>query len=132
MLDHLGAFAEAHGGPKMAQNSTKMAQNITKIALHGPKCPYMTPNGPKTLDMGILHDILSSWTTLGPFRRPTGAPQWPKTAPKMDLHDQNWPFMTPNDPKTLQMGILHDYMSYWTTLGPFRGPQGPKNGAKQH
>ena len=98
MLDHSGPFSEAHGGPKMAQNSTKMAQNITKIALHGPKCPYMTPNGPKRLDMGILHDILSSWTTLGPFRRPTGAPQWPKTAPKMDLHDQNWPFMTPNDP----------------------------------
>ena len=70
MLDHLGAFAEAHGGPKMAQNSTKMAQNITKIALHGPKCPYMTLNGPKTLAMGILHKILSCWTTLRPLQRP--------------------------------------------------------------
>ena len=64
MLDHPGAFAEAHGGPKMTQSSTKMAQNITKIALHGPKCPYMTLNGPKTLAMGILHKILSCWTTL--------------------------------------------------------------------
>ena len=24
-------------------------QNITKMALQDPKCPYMTPNGPKTL-----------------------------------------------------------------------------------
>merc|ERR1712016_441229 len=30
------------------------------------------------------------------------------------------------------MGILHDYMSCWTTLGPFRYPRGPKNGTKQH
>ena len=91
MLDHLGAFAEAHVGPKMAQSSTKMAQNITKIALHGPKCPYMTLNGPKTLAMGILHKILSYWATLGPWQRPMGAPKWPKTAPK-------WPFMTQNGP----------------------------------
>ena len=27
MLDHPGPFSEAHGVPKMAQNSTKMAQN---------------------------------------------------------------------------------------------------------
>ena len=65
MLDHPGPFSEAHGGPKMAQN-------ITKIALHGPKCPYMTPNGPKRLDMGILHDYMSCWTTLGPFRYQRG------------------------------------------------------------
>merc|ERR1712016_449585 len=30
------------------------------------------------------------------------------------------------------MGILHDYMSCWTTLGPFRYPRGPQNGPKQH
>ena len=71
----------------MAQNITKMAQNITKMALHDPKCPYMTPNGPETLPMGILHDIVSLWTTLGPFQRPTGAtlaseksPRWPNMA----------------------------------------------------
>ena len=62
MLDHPGPFSEAHEGPKMAQNCTKMAQNITKIALHGPKCPYMTPNGPKTLAMGILHRINLCYT----------------------------------------------------------------------
>ena len=71
----------------MAQNITKMAQNITKMALHDPKCPYMTPNGPETLPMGILHDIVSLWTTLGPFQRPNGAtlaseksPRWPNMA----------------------------------------------------
>merc|ERR1712173_448451 len=30
------------------------------------------------------------------------------------------------------MGILHDYMSCWTTLGPFRYPRGAQNGPKQH
>ena len=74
MLDHPGPFSEAHGGPIMAQNSTKIAQNITKMALHDLKCPYMTPYGPKTLAMGIIHDILSCWTTLGPFQRAMGAP----------------------------------------------------------
>ena len=73
MLDHRRPFSEAHGSPKMAQKITKMAQNITKMAVHGPKCPYVTPNGPTTLPMGILHDIVSCWTTLGPFQRPTGA-----------------------------------------------------------
>ena len=38
----------------------------------------------------------------------------------------------PNDLKTLPMGISHDYMSCWTTLGPFRYPRGPQNGPKQH
>ena len=96
MLDHPGPFSEALRGPKMAQNSTKIAHNITKMALHDPKCPYMTPNGPKRLDMGILHDILSSWTTLGPFQRPTGAPKWPKIAPRWPKISPKLLFMAPN------------------------------------
>ena len=40
--------------------------------------------------------------------------------------DQMLPWKAPNDPKTLPMGILHDYKSCWTTLGPFGYPQGPK------
>ena len=39
----------------------------------------------------------------------------------------NWHRMTPygpNGPKTLPMGILHDYMSCRTTLGPFQRPTG--------
>ena len=39
--------------------------------------------------------------------------------------DQMLPWKAPNDPKTLPMGILHDYMSCWTTLGPFRYQRGP-------
>ena len=46
--------------------------------------------------------------------------------------DQMLPWKAPNDPKTLPMGILHEYMSCWTTLGPFRYPRGPQNGPKQH
>ena len=73
MLDHPGPFSEAHGGPIMAQSSTKNGPSWPKMALHDPKCPCMTPNGPKTLPMGILHDIVLCWTTLGPFQRPRGA-----------------------------------------------------------
>ena len=39
----------------------------------------------------------------------------------------NWHRMTPygpNGPKTLPMGILHDYMSCRTTLGPLQRPTG--------
>ena len=46
MLDHPGAFADAHGGPKMTQNSTIMA-------LHDQKWPFMTQNGGA---MKKLHD----------------------------------------------------------------------------
>ena len=74
MLDHPGAFSEAHGGPKMAQNSTKNGPSWPKMALHD-------PNGPKTLLMGILHDIMSCWTTLGPFQRPT----WPQTLSEIPI-----------------------------------------------
>ena len=64
---------------------------------------------------------------LGAIQVPTEAPKWPKTALKWSRMAQNhhngskWHCMIqngPNDPKTLPMGILHDYMSCWTTLGP--------------
>ena len=114
------------------------------------KCLCMTPNGPRTLPMGILHDIMSCWTTLGPFQRPSGpqngakqhqnGPLWPKMAlydpkwclneepswPKMSLHDPKCTCMTWNDPKTFLRGIIHDYITYWTTLGPFQSPTWPQ------
>ena len=74
----------------------------------------------------------------GAIQVPTGALKWPKTAPKWPRLAQNHQngskchCMTPNDPKTLPMGILHDYMSCWSTLGPFRYPRGPQNDPKQH
>ena len=65
--------------PKMALHDPKWPCNDEpswpKISLHDPKCPCMTQNGPKILLMGILDDIMTYWTTLGPFQRPTW-PQW--------------------------------------------------------
>ena len=86
MLDHPEPFSVAPGGPKMAQNSTKMAKNTTKMALHGPKWPYMTPNDLKTLPMGILHEYMSYWTTLGPF----GYPRGPQNGPKQYQNGPEW------------------------------------------
>ena len=42
--------------------------------------------------------------------------------------DQILPWKAPNDPKTLHMGILQDYKSCWTTLGPFGYPRGAQKG----
>ena len=62
--------------------------------------PQKAPNGPKMLPMGILHDYMSSWTTLGPFRYPRGPQNSTKMAQnspkspewlKMALHDPKWP-----------------------------------------
>ena len=41
------------------------------------------------------------------------------------------PWKAPNDLKTIPMGILHDNMSCWSTLGPFRYPRGPQNGTRR-
>ena len=87
MLDHPGPFSEAHGGPIMTQNSTKNGPSWPKMALHDPKCLCMTPNGPKTLPMGILHDIMSCWTNLGPFQVPAG----PQNGPKQHKNGPLWP-----------------------------------------
>ena len=38
----------------------------------------------------------------------------------------------PYGPKTVPEGIIHNYMPCWPTLEPFRDPQGPWNGPKQH
>ena len=143
--------------------------------------PWKAPYDPKTLPMGLLHDYMSCWTTLWPFRYP-GGPQndpkqhqnglkwlkitrmtqngtaWPQITlkhlpwvyymiichvgspwalfrgpwrphngpawPKMALYDPKCPCMTPNGPRTLPMGILHEIVSCWTTLGPFQRPTG--------
>ena len=67
----------------------------------------------------------------GPFSE---AHEGPKRAPnstkmaenitKMALHGPKCPYMTPNGPKTLPMGMIHDILSCWTTLGPFQRPTG--------
>ena len=45
----------------------------------------------------------------GAIQVPTGAPKWPKTAPKRPKM-----IKITNEPKTPQMGKLHDYTSCWT------------------
>ena len=78
--------------------------------------PY-GPNGPKTLPMGILHDIVSCWTTLGPFQRPTGA-IWASERP------QGGPIWH------IIMYYTHEncFRATWTIWGhaePSSGPRGP-------
>ena len=103
---------------------------------NGSKWHCMAPNGPndpKTLPMGILHDYMSCWTTLGPFQRPTGAPKWPKTSPRWPKISPKWPFMTPNVLTWPQMALKHFPWAYYMIschVGPpwglFRGPLGPR------
>ena len=38
--------------------------------------------------------------------------------------DQMLPWKAPNDPKTIPMGKLREYLSCWTTLGPFHVTDG--------
>ena len=63
--------------------------------------------------------VFFHWFSLGP----TGI---------KGARNQMLPWKAPNDPKTLPMGILHEYMPCWTTLGPFRYPRGSQNGPKEH
>ena len=135
MLDHPGAIQVPMGAPKWPKTALKwprMAQNHQ----NGSKWHCMTPNDPKTLPMDILHDYMSCWTNLDPFR---GGPIMAQNStqnypsrPKMALHDPKWPCMTQNGPKTLLMGILDVIMSCHVTLGPFQRPKVPQNCPKQH
>ena len=94
--------------------------------------PWKAPTDLKILPMGILHEYNIYVVLDHPWaiRVPTGAPKWPKTVPKWPRMAQNYQngskrhCMTPNGPKTLPMGILHDYMPWSTTLGPFQRPTG--------
>ena len=64
-----------------------------------------------------FHD--SKIEIFGPSLSPTGI---------KGVTDQMSPWKAPNDPKTLLMGILHDYKSCWPPMGPFRYPQGAQKG----
>ena len=56
---------------------------------------------------------------FGPSQSPTGI---------KGATDQMLPWKALNDPKTLHMGILHDYKSCWPPMGPFRYPRGAQKG----
>ena len=51
--------------------------------------------------------------------------------PKMSLYDPKCPCMPPNGPKTFLRGKIHDYMPYWTTLGPFPWPTWPQRASEK-
>jgi len=115
-----------------------MAQNHQKW----PKRFYKAQNGPwghKTVLRDIIHDYMSCWPTLGPFRDPRGPQKGPKQLwnllkwPKITRSGQNG-YKAQNGPwghKTVLRDIIHDYMSCWPTLGPFRDPKGvPKTALK--
>ena len=65
---------------------------------------------------------------------PTGAPKWPKIT-RSGQYGPTWPIWShkalngPSDSKTC---LIHDYMSYWATLGTFSGPRGLYYRPKQH
>ena len=88
--------------------------------------------------MGILHDYMSCWTTLGPFRYPQG----PQNGPKQHQNGLEWlkiTRMAQNGTAWPQMALKHFHWVYYMItchVGPpwalFRGPRGPNNGPKQH
>ena len=61
------------------------------MALHDQRWPFMTQKGPKTLLMGMIDDIMSYWTTMGPIQRPTGAQNGPKQHQNGPKHHQSGP-----------------------------------------
>ena len=100
--------------------------------------PWKAQNYPKTIPMGILHDYMSCWTTLGPFRYPRG----PQNGPKQHRNGPEWlkiTRMAQNGTAWPQMTLKHFPWVYYMIIchvGPpwalFRGPRGPHNGPKQH
>ena len=100
--------------------------------------PWEAPTDLKTLPMGILHDYMSCWTTLGPF----GYPRGPQNGPKQYQNGLKWLKITriaQNGTAWPQMTLKHFQWVYYMIIchvGPpwalFRGPRGPHNGPKQH
>ena len=72
----------------------------------------------------IICQVGPPWGHLGTHGGPKTAPKWPRMA-QNHHNGSKWHCMTPNDPKTLPMGIIHDNMSCWNTRALFRGPLGP-------
>merc|ERR1712051_890999 len=78
------------------------------------------PSGPKTVLMGIIHDYMPWWTTLGPFRGPQGSLNGPNST-KMALLDPIWSCKSPKWPKQHQTPLLDPVKSPVVQLNSF-GP----------
>merc|ERR1712051_430132 len=82
----------------------------------------MTPNGPKTLLMGILHDIMSCWTTLGRFQRPSGAmwgPHGPRGPLKRPQGGPIWHIVLYYAPEKCFMAIWSHAGTFWVMKSNF-------------
>ena len=126
MFDHPGPFSEAHGGPKMAQN-------ITEMALHGPKCPFMTPNGPKHFPWVYYMILCHVGPPWGLFRGPLG-PRW---LLKRSQGGRIWHIIMNYPPAKCLRAILgHAWPflvmkgHYGAVLGHFRAPMGLCKGTR--
>ena len=107
----------------------------------GPKWPHKAQNGPSDSKTCLIHDYISYWATLGPFKYPRGPQNGPKQnqngpkSPKvvnMVPQGPKWPHKAQNGPSDSKTCLIHDYMSYWATLGTFSGPRGLYYKPKQH
>ena len=146
MLDHPGPFSEAHGGPIMAQNSTKSDASWPKMTLKFPVWPQMAlkhfpweyymilchVGPPWGLFRGTVGPKMAQNSTKMAFMAQSG-PVGPKIMLKwrafMTQNVPSWPKMylhDPNGPKTFLRGIINDYITYWTTLGPFQRLKWPQ------
>ena len=71
----------------------------------------------------------------GDFSEAHGGPKMAQNRTKMAQNHQKWSIWShkaqngPSDSKTC---LIHDYMSYWATLGTFSGPRGLYYKPKQH
>ena len=95
-----------------------------------PMLPWKTPNDPKTLPTGILHDYMSYWATLGPFGYPRGAQKGPfglkqtLTGRKASERSRGARF-GPNCCQLVWLGWNYGYHTLWPGIWPFLGPQWP-------
>ena len=126
MLDHPGAIQVPTGAPKWPKTAPKW-HRIAQNHQNGTAWPQMTLN----TSHGYITWLYNMLDHHGPFSGAHGGPKraqnntkMAENITKMALHGPKCPYMTPNGPKTLPMGIPHDIVSCWTTLGPFQRPKG--------
>ena len=133
MLDHPGAIQVPTGAPKWPKTAPKgprMAQNHQ----NGTTWPQMTLKHSRWVYYVFICHIEPPWALFrgpqGPHNGPKQHQKWPfmtqNGASMESLHDPKCTCMTPNGPKTFLRGMIHDYMTYRTTLGPFQRPTWPQ------
>ena len=84
---------------------------------------------------GLFRGLLGPNMAQNSTKMDLYGPKWPfmtlNDASMKSLHDPQCPCMTPNGHKTFLRGIIHDYITYWTTQGPFQRPTWPRGPLKR-